>query len=350
MADRPPLPGPRAGADFACLALGEVLLRLSPPGGRRLEETETLEVHVGGAEFNLVHALARLGLPAAWAGALPEGHPLAARVRREAAAAGLRLFTDPSIRYDGFGREGRLGLHFVDPGFGPRPARGWYDRAGTGTGRPGASGPAPWEEILAAGRTAGVHCGGTYAGLGESARQEARAFLGAARRGGAWVSWDFNWRSRMWSHEEALAFHRSILPEIRLLAAGPRDLEAWTGSSDPAEAGRRLAAESGELAALAVPLRENLPDGRQRFGACLWLAAEDRLLEAPPLEFAVLDRIGAGDAFLAGLLYGLLVERPPEEALALGQRLSALAQSRPGDLAAVDRDELLAGSGLEPRR
>lgn len=313
----------------AVVTLGEAMLRLSVPPGVRLDRTAALDVHVAGSEVNVAAALAGLGIEARWIGALPE-NPLGRRVAAGLADAGVDL------RGVTWTPDSRLGLFFVEFGAEPRPTEVWYDRRDSAFAALSAFDPA----LLEGARYAVVS--GITPGLGPRSRALAEAFVAEARARGAGICVDVNFRGRLWSPDAAREALRPLLQASEVVVCSERDA--------------RLALEcEGEDAALLARLREDwAPDAavvvltRGRHGA---LAADrgGAVHAQPGFRTEVVDRFGAGDAFVAGLLWGL-IEQDLATALASGAALAALHCTVAGDLSHFSVDALarvMQGGGSE---
>src|SRR5436305_4881368 len=207
------------------LTLGETLLRLSPPGMQRLDQTRAFDVGIGGSELNVACLLARLGHRTAWVSRLPEG-PLGHIVDGEARRHGV----DTSfVRWI---PEARLGLMFFEPGPAPRNARVIYDRKHSAASELGFE-DAPWEALIAAG--ARLHLSGITPALGPSCRALVGhlAQLGAAA--GKKVSYDLNYRATLTDPAEARAMLDTVAPHLELFVVAERDAQAVLGFTEEAE-------------------------------------------------------------------------------------------------------------------
>ena len=305
---------------FEVTALGEAMLRLSVPPGERLETMTRLDVHLGGAELNVCAALASLGRRCAWLSRLPEG-PLGRFVLRAARAAGVAT---PGVS---LAAGARLGAYYVEFAAPPRATEVIYDRAGSAfTGLSAAL--VDWEPLL---DTRALHLTGITLALGEGPFSAAREAARRAKAQGVLVSLDLNYRRKLWSPQEAARRLADVLPFVDLLVCARADARTVFGLGDAPET------VLGALHDLCPA--ENIVLTCAQDGAVARLAGE--LVHAPASAAAVLDRIGAGDAFSAGLLDGWL-DGDLRAGLARGAALSALALAQRGDLLVTSREEMNA--------
>jgi len=312
-------------------AIGEALLRLSVPRGQRLEDAPAFDVHVAGSEANLAYAMARIGLRSAWTSVLPEG-PLGRRVAATLAAGGVDL---SGVVWSA---TGRLGTYYVEFGSAPRPTTVVYDRAGTAMA---AATPDQfdWERVCHARL---VHLSGITTALSASAHAVVERAIAEARRRGRLVSFDVNYRQRLWDPATAARSLRAIGPTVDVVIATVEDARDLLGIAGPAtEAVRRLADTLGVGAAVLTCGAE---------GAALLHEGEVRT--RPGWSVEPVDRVGAGDAFAAGFLAGWL-RGAPDAGLERGLAMSALKMTLHGDLfrfSAAEVDELLGAGLREVRR
>jgi 2-dehydro-3-deoxygluconokinase len=303
--------------------LGEVMLRLSPPGTDLLAGTDSLDVHVAGSEANVAVALASLGVDAAFLSALP-ATPLGDRVAASLRAAGVDLdYLDAAA-------PGRLGLFFVEFGAAPRPTAVWYDRAGSAFSRAGG-----YDAMALDGARFAVVSGITPA-LSPATRGLATAFVAEARSRGVAVCIDVNYRERLWSSAVARECLGPLLGEAAIVVCSRRDAECvfeLTAEHAGAVAGllREKLAPSAELVVVT--------DGT---AGCAAIDGSGAVFAQPAFAAEVVDRIGAGDAFLAGLLWGLLDDQETGEALACAAALGALKCTVRGDQARFGAEQLRA--------
>jgi 2-dehydro-3-deoxygluconokinase len=298
------------------VTFGEAMLRLSPTGGRRLQTPGELVAHVAGAEANVAAALAGLGIPTAWASVLPDT-PLGRRAAAELAGAGVDLDLVEWVDDE------RLGLFFVEQGAGARPTAVWYDRRDSAFAR-----RARWPHGALAGVRYAVLSGVTPA-VSPAAAHAAAELAREAGETGTRLVVDVNHRARLWDAAAARAALEPLLAAADVVVCSAADARTvFALDPDPAALRARVAPS----ASLCVVTRSAA-------GAEAVDAAGERYA-TPALETRIVDRLGLGDAFLAGLLCGLLDEAGPAEALRRGAALAALKATVPGDLALVSRAEL----------
>lgn len=333
------------------LCFGELLLRLGAPGRQRLLQSPQLEVHVGGAEANVAVSLARFGHQAAMVSVVPDN------ALGEAACGELRRHgvDTRAVRIGA----GRMGLYFLEAGAIQRPSRVLYDRAGSAFALAGAQ-PYDWPALLAG--ASWLHLSGVTPALGESGAEAAIVAARAARDAGVRVCFDGNFRASLW--QESKCNPAPILHTLMSLAdlafADHRDIAVVLGantsgaSSDDTAVAARLAFEAfPNLQRLACTRREQRDVDHHLLSASLFHRNGSVLHTASRELRGIVDRIGAGDAFAAGFLHGLLSAMSDEDSLHFALAAASLKHSLPGDFnlaGAQDVDDLLAGGGFHVRR
>lgn len=312
--------------------LGEAMLRLSVRDGERLEDALSYEVNVAGAEANVAFALARIGIPVCWASALPRnqlGHRIAATL----AAGGVDVST---IRWV---EDSRLGTYFVEFGPAPRGTQVIYDREGSAAATAGVA-DFDWDRILDA---TAFHISGITFAMSKASGAVARHALAEAHRRGLFVSFDVNYRLKLSTARQAADVVRESAPMIDLLMC-------------PAGDAALLFGVEGATEDVAVGLREQLGISRVvvtngATGAAA--ACDEGILSQPAYDVEVVDRIGAGDAFAAGLLWGVLCDGSLRSGLERGAAMAALKMTLRGDLfrlGAAEVDALQAGHTVRINR
>jgi 2-dehydro-3-deoxygluconokinase len=346
---------PATETDLDLVSLGECMIRLSPPGHGRIEFATTLEVHVGGGEYNVAHALARLGMRTGWVGGLVD-NPLGALVRGHARAAGVDTSACVTAPYDGIGREARMGLNFTEVGTGPRASVTLYDRGHSATSRM-QPGDVDWDDLFGRRGVRWFHTGGIFTCLSESTRAVAAEALKAARRHGVAVSYDLNFRSKLWDSATAIATTRPLVPYVDCVIGNEEDFQKVLGyevegvgaglEALPVESYtsmvRRVLSDFPHLAVVATTLREVRSATRNSWSAILYDRATDAFFRGPVFEqMEVEDRVGGGDGFASGFIYGYLTGAGPQEAVTLGTAHGALLQTTRGDTSQVTLAEVRA--------
>lgn len=298
---------------------GETMLRLAPPSYVPLEAARHLEMSPGGTESNVAANLARLGWRSAWFSRLPD-NPLGHMIEQSIRMCGV----DTSrVLYSGE----RLGLYFVEFGAAPRGIRVWYDRAGSA-----ASHMQPDDlpyDLIASSRW--LHLTGITPALSPSCAATVRAALDHARARDIRVSFDVNYRALLWPPVEAAAALEPLCQDADVVVVALRDAVALFNAPDDArECARHLQGRWGGIIAVTA--------GDAGATACDGGA----VVECPAIPVTIVDRIGAGDAFTAGLIGCLLDERDLAYGLRFGTALSALKLTIPGDIAIITRREVEA--------
>ncbi len=355
------------GQRWDALALGEVMLRFDPGEGR-IRNARQFQVWEGGGEYNVARGLRstfnhRTGVLTA----LPRNE-LGLLAQQLIQAAGVDVGEVVWRDYDGIGRNTRMGLNFTERGFGARAPLGISDRAYSA-----ASQLQPheydWDLLFGQQRARWLHTGGIFAALSEHSAQTAVAAVRAARRHGVAVSYDLNYRASLWqSHPDPDAARHTncaIAAECDLLVGDEYSFAACLGM-DLADLGRRstpmdvgpadAAAQRAlqrfpSLQAVAFTLRDASSAARNGWAGAL--RTRQQLYVSDPREVDLLDRVGGGDAFVAGVVHALLSGKGEQAAVDLGAAHGALAMSTPGDNACASLAEVEAvarGQGAAARR
>jgi 2-dehydro-3-deoxygluconokinase len=355
---------PAAEARWDLVALGEVMLRLDP-GEDRIRTTRQFRAWEGGGEYNVARGLRRcFGLRTAIVTALVD-NAVGRLVEDLMLTGGVDLGHLAWAPFDGVGRVARNGLNFTERGFGVRGAVGVSDRGHTAVSqlRPG---DVDWDAIFGGEGARWFHTGGIFAALSESTAAVAAEAMAAARRHGTIVSYDLNYRPSLWNgiggKDRAREVNRTLVPLADVLLGNEEDFDAALGLGggseadlsilDPDRAGRVLAAVAEaypNVAVAAMSMRAARTATRNDWGgACL---ADGRLVVATPrLDLEILDRIGGGDSFASGLIYGMLAGLPWPKPLEYGVAHGALAMTTPGDTSMATLAEVEAlVAGAVPR-
>jgi 2-dehydro-3-deoxygluconokinase len=298
------------------LCFGEILLRLSSPNKELLLQSARFDVHVGGAEANVAVSLSRFGHAAAMVSTLPEsalGHACAGELRRQGVQTDAIQFAD-----------GRMGLYFLTHGAGHRPAEVLYDRAGSAFAAASAS-AYDWSTLLAG--CSWLHVSGITPAVSDAAGAAAASAMAVARQRGAKISFDCNFRARVWGARarNAPAALRSLCEQADLIFGDERDFAFMLGGTADA------AFEAFEhLQLIACTTRERQSADVQQLAGRL-RARQDTYTTRPYALYGIVDRIGAGDAFAAGVLHGLMAGFDPQKTIDFATAAAVLKHSIPGD-------------------
>ena len=294
---------------YDVFTLGETMVRFTPKGFTRLEEAAEMELRIGGSESNVAIALARLGLRTAWASKLPR-NPLGELTARRIRSFGVDV---SQVRWV---ENARMGLYFIEPGAPPRSSLVFYDRSHSATSMMTPE-DFDWSFLD---QTRHLHLTGITPAISGTALEAVARALREARERGRTVSFDVNYRARLWPAELA---REGLLPLIRdvdlLICPGSDAVQVFGLEGTPEEMARGL----GELT--RAPLVA-LTLGAE--GALLW--DREAFHRAEPLPVQAIDRVGAGDAFDAGLLWGFLRGDAPR-GLTYGMAMAGLKHTIPGD-------------------
>jgi len=328
------------------------MVRLTPPAFQRLEQARSFDAYVGGGELNVAVAAARMGISSRWVSRLP-----ANALGRMIASAAREQSVDVHSEWT---PDDRAGLYFAELGAAPRASSVLYDRAASAISRiPPAS--IDWPSVFSGARW--FHVSGITPALSDTAGQATREALVAAKKAGLTVSYDLNYRSKLWSPKKAREVQEPLMQYVDVLMTTEEDTRVVFGigadvkdgfekvDSEPYERIARELVSRFDLGAVAVTLRENPRVLLNNWSAIV--AVNDKIHRARRYEVEVIDRIGAGDAFSAGLIVGRLENRSWEDSLEFATALSALKHSIPGDFCLVTRGEveqLLRGASLRVSR
>lgn len=331
------------------VCFGELLLRLTAPGHERLLQTPRLDVHIGGAEANVAVSLSRFGHDAAMVSTVA-GNPLG-----EAATGELRRH-GVDTRHVRSG-DGRMGLYFLSQGALHRPSEVLYDRADSAFVRDASY---DWDRLLDGAQW--LHLSGVSPALGAATAQATIDAARAARRLGVKVSFDGNFRGKLWQawNGDAATILRQIFEQADILFADHRDIAVVLGMQVNSE-GEDAVAEAGTHAFAAFPQLQWLASTVRRQHSVDWhslsavmIGRDGKPHRTPVYDMhAIVDRIGTGDAFAAGVLHGLLTNMPASQAVHFGLGAACLKHSLPGDfnlVAQEDVEAFVSQAGFHVRR
>jgi 2-dehydro-3-deoxygluconokinase len=308
---------------YDLVTVGEAMLRLSPRDWQRLEQANCLELHIAGSELNVAVLLARLGLKVAWTSRLPQ-HPLGRLVSGRASAHGV------DVSHIAWSPEGRIGVMYYEPGPPPRSTHVIYDRAHSLASELALS-DMDWPALLE--RTRRLHLTGITPALSAVNRAFVLDLAKLAHARGVPVSFDLNYRRALSSPLEARAVFEGLVPWIDTALIAERDAVKILGAPRGAHAAASELARRYALRTVAVTCGPDDADSGI-------VHHDGKTHRAPRHPTTVIDRLGAGDSFAAGVLFGLLRGDVSHGAQLAGY-LSALAIATPGDLNWVSPEDLV---------
>jgi 2-dehydro-3-deoxygluconokinase len=333
------------------ITFGEIMLRLAPPGFERFLQSPQFVATFGGGEANVAVAVASLGLPAAYVTVLPPNNPIA-----DAAIGELRRFgVDTSRIVRG---PGRVGIYYLEAGANQRPSKVVYDRAYSAISL-AKCGDIDWEGVFE--DASWFHITGITPAISASAAALSLESVKAARQRGITVSCDLNYRKNLWKWgKAAVEVMRELVGHIDLAIANEEDVQmalgieagvdVTSGKLDPSaywQLTERVLTEFPSLKAIAITLRESRSASHNGWSACL--NSREEFLVSRQYEIThIVDRVGGGDSFAGGLIYGLQMLKTDQEALEFAVAASCLKHSVPGDFNRFSVDEvnaLITGGG-----
>ena len=341
----------------ATVTFGEIMLRLTPPNLERILQSPQFVATFGGGEANVAVALASLGLNAAYVTVLPRANPIA-----DAAIAELRRFgVDTSKIVRG---AGRMGVYFLETGANQRPSKVVYDREGSAIA--GAKpGDIPWDQVFDG--AGWFHITGITPAISVSAAALSLESVQKAKAKGITVSCDLNYRKNLWKWgRPAKEVMRELMPYVDVAIANEEDVQmalgiqaeadVHSGKLDPLQYQKLASLVLGEFAGLktvAITLRESHSASRNGWSACLHDL--ERFYVSRHYDIThIVDRVGGGDSFAGGLIYGLRTLPDPQSALEFAVAASCLKHSTPGDFFRFGVDDVntllkVGGSGRVER-
>ncbi|MBC8348822.1 MAG: sugar kinase [Verrucomicrobia bacterium] len=344
------------------VSLGEIMLRLDPGEGR-VRTTRAFEVWEGGGEYNVARGLRRcFGLKTAIATAFAD-NDIGRLLEDFILQGGVDTDLVRWVPFDGIGRDVRNGINFTERGYGLRGAAGTSDRGNTAASQM-KPGDIDWEEIFGQQGVRWLHTGGIFAALSESSAEVVIEAVRAAQKHGVIVSYDLNYRPSLWKsiggQEKAREVNRRIAEYVDVMIGNEEDFTACLGfevegldeniSNIEVDKFKTMIEQAvtafPNFKVTATTLRTVKSAGINDWGAICW--ADGNFYEATHREnLEILDRVGGGDSFASGLIYGFLATGDPREAVEYGAAHGALAMTTPGDtsMATLEEVEKVKGGG-----
>ena len=324
------------------VSFGEIMLRLSPPGFERFLQSPSLVATFGGGEANVAVSLAQFGLDSWYVTRLP---------RNPIGDAAIRALRAEGVRTGAIARGGdRVGIYFAESGASQRASVVVYDRARSAISEM-TPGTIDWARVFEG--ASWFHFTGITPALGANAVACTKEALTAARQAGARVSVDLNFRKKLWTEAAAQQVMRPLMPQVDVVIANEEDIQSVLGLSVAGadvvgghldvnayrQVAERITRELGP-SMVAITLRESISASDNGWSAVMWDGKANEFHQSQRYDVRLVDRIGGGDSFAGGLIYGLVTGRSPADSLRFAVAASALKQSIPGDFNRVTVDEV----------
>jgi 2-dehydro-3-deoxygluconokinase len=337
------------------VSLGEIMVRFDP-GERRIATARSFEVCEGGGEYNVARGLKRcFGLDAAIVTAIVDD-PVGRLLQDLIYQGGVDQSLVRWVAHDGVGRAARNGLNFTERGFGVRAALGSYDRGHTAVSelKPG---DIEWDEIFGKHGARWLHTGGIFCALSPTTPGVALEAMKAAKRYGTVVSYDLNYRASLWKayggKRQAQEINRRIAPHVDVMLGNEEDFSAALGYEVPGvdedcstiavDGFKQMIAKVVKdypFQAVATTLRTAKTATQNDWGAICYY--DGKFYQAKDREnLEIFDRVGGGDSFASGLIYGFLAGQDPQWAVECGAAHGALAMTTPGDTSMATFEDVM---------
>ncbi|MCH2180072.1 MAG: sugar kinase [Mariniblastus sp.] len=359
---------PTEACQFDILSLGEVMLRLDPGEGR-IRTSRHFTAWEGGGEYNVARGLKRcFGMRAALVSAFADNE-VGRLLENLMLTGGVDLTHVQWVAYDGVGRASRNGLNFTERGFGVRSALGNSDRGHTAASQL-KPGDIDWDHIFGEQGVRWFHTGGIFAGLSDTTPQVIEEALTSARKYGTITSYDLNYRASLWNafggQDNCQRLNRKIAPLVDVMIGNEEDFTACLGlqvsgvdaqmKSLPIEGFQSMIQQATRefptLQVIATTMRTVHTATVNDWKALCWQGGEMYVSGNRP-QLEILDRVGGGDSFASGLIYGLLTGQGPQRAVDYGAAHGALAMTTPGDTSMANLAEveaLMSGQSARVKR
>lgn len=318
--------------EFDLLGFGEVMMRLSPEGKERIGQSDSFEKRAGGSELNVVSGVSQLGLRTGLISKLPDnaiGHFIQNRVRFCGVSDDYLIFDQSE--------DARLGVYYYESGVYPRKPSVVYDRKHASVTTISID-DIP-NEIYDSTRL--FHTSGISLALCPQMRETAIEMIQRFKAAGAQISFDVNYRATLWDEATARKTIESVLPLVDILFVSEETSRRMFAKTGDLHSIMRSYTESWNVSVVATTERKIISPSKHTFGSTIYSKAQDAFFTEPPYErIEVIDRIGSGDAYVSGVLYGLLKHDDCRRALEFGNAMSALKNTIPGDLTSSDLHEI----------
>ncbi len=348
---------PAGSCKYDLIALGEVMLRFDPNEGR-VRTAREFKVWEGGGEYNVARGLRRcFGLRTAVCTAFAD-NDVGRLVEDFILQGGVDTSFIKWVPFDGVGRAARNGIYFIERGFGVRGAVATFDRGHTAVSQL-KPGDFDWEDIFGKQGVRWLHTGGIFAALSDTTPQVVVEAVQAAKKHGTIVSYDLNYRPSLWKaiggKERAQRINREIAKHVDVMIGNEEDFTACLGfevegvdehiSKIDVSAFQQMiekaVKEFPNFRVTATTLRAVKSATRNDWGAICWAAG--KFYQATPRpDLEILDRVGGGDSFASGLIYGFMAFNDPQKAVEYGAAHGALAMTTPGDTSMASLKEVEA--------
>ena len=327
---------------YDVVTFGEAMVRLSPPNFQRLEQARKLDLNVGGAELNVAVGVTRFGLKSTWVSKLPKnglGYLILDRAQEFGVDCSHIVWSD----------KGRAGLYFVEFGASPRASAVLYDRANSAISMV-QPGEIDWAKVFTGSKH--FHLSGITPALSASAAEVTVEALKASKKAGCTVSYDLNYRKKLWSPADAKRIQEPMMGDIDILITTEEDTNVVFGIKEKDyEAVAEKLAKTFKFKIVAITLREDLSVWKNNWTAIAY--QEGKIFRDRKYEVEIVDRVGAGDSFTSGFLYAWLKEKDVQKGVQYGNAFAALKHTVPGDFNWNTLEEVeaqLKGAGLRISR
>jgi len=327
---------------YDVVTFGEAMIRLSPPHSQRLEQARSLDVNVGGAELNVAVGVTRFGMKSAWVSKLPT-NGLGRLIRDRAQEFGV------DCSHIVWSDRGRAGIYFVEFGASPRASSVLYDRGNSAISMV-QPGEIDWPKIFNGSKH--FHLSGITPALSASAAEVTTEALKAAKKAGCAVSYDLNYRKKLWTPTDAKRIQEPMMANVDILITTEEDTNVVFGikEKDYETVAEKLA-QTFKFKIVAITLREDLSVLRNNWTAIAY--QNGKIFKDRKYEVEIVDRVGAGDSFTSGFLYGWIKDKDIQKGVQYGNAFAALKHTVPGDFNWNTLEEVeaqLKGAGLRISR